>query len=323
MSDQLMLTLQAALQQLATQQTKETLGDRASYLGASDIGTCPRKTILNKCNAPKADLVTLLRYRRGHMAEEVVAAAFAVAGFTNFQRQVEARHAGDLPVMAHLDFVFISEARKTMAVLEVKSPETIPEHPYGSWETQLYLQLGLLAESYPNYTVEKGAILAVNFGDQGMRLFDGYTPQTTIYHGLIDRANTIWGQYQQYRTNNLAIPSMEAGPLCGYCPFLLDCPKFEAEEVRELTESVEILMELQHQQRDLETEISMRKSDLLAIVDQRGPLKAHGHLLRKAVRTRKVLDTDRLGEFLQGYDHSLADFQKSSCYSFLEIKKAA
>jgi len=323
MSDQLMLTLQAALQQLATQQTKETLGDRATYLGASDIGTCPRKTILNKCNSPKADLVTLLRYRRGHMAEEVVAAAFAVAGFTNFQRQVEARHAGDIPVMAHLDFVFISEARKTMAVLEVKSPETIPEHPHGSWETQLYLQLGLLAESYPDYTVEKGAILAVNFGDQGMRLFDGYTPQTTIYHGLIDRASAIWDQYQQYRANNLTTPSMEAGPLCGYCPFLQDCPRFEAEEVRELTESVEILMELQQQQRDLENEISLRKSDLLAIVDQRGSLKAHGHLLRKAVRTRKVLDTDRLGEFLQGYGHSLADFQKSSSYSFLEIKKAA
>jgi hypothetical protein len=35
MSDQLMLTLQAALQQLAIRQTEETLGDRATYLGAS------------------------------------------------------------------------------------------------------------------------------------------------------------------------------------------------------------------------------------------------------------------------------------------------
>ena len=41
------------------------------------------------------------------------------------------------------------------------------------------------------------------------------------------------------------------------------------------------------------------------------------------MRTRKVLDTDRLGQFLQGYGQSLADFQKSSTYSFLEIRKAA
>jgi CRISPR-associated exonuclease Cas4 len=116
---------------------------------------------------------------------------------------------------------------------------------------------------------------------------------------------------------------MEVGPLCGYCPFLMDCPKFEAEEVRELTESVEILLELQHQQKDLDAEVSYRKSNLLAIVAQRGPLKAYGHLLRKAVRTRKSLDTDQLTQFLQGYGHSLADFQKSSSYSFLEIKIAA
>ena len=262
MSDQLMITLQAALQQLATQHTAETLGDRATYLGASDIGACPRKTILTKLKPPEA-------------------------------------------------------------VLEVKSPETIPEHPYGSWETQLYLQMGLLADSYPDYTVEKGAILAVNFGKQGMQLFNGYTPQATIYEGLIDRAITIWNQYQRYTDGDQTTLATEAGPLCGYCSFLMDCPKFEAEEVLELTESVEILTGLQHQQRELETEISIRKSDLLAIVDQRGPLKAHGQLLRKAIRTRKVLDTDRLGQFLQGYSQSLADFQKSSSYSFLEIKKAA
>lgn len=323
MADELMITLQTALQQLAVQQTLETLGDRATYLGASDIGACPRKTILNKLNTPEADLVTLLRFRRGHMAEEVVATAFNSAGFTNFQRQVEVRHTGIVPVMAHLDFVFISEARKTMAVLEVKSPENIPEHPYGAWETQLYLQMGLLADSYPDYTVEKGAILAVNFGKQGMQLFSGYTPQTIIYEGLIDRAATIWDQYQRYSGGDLAIPTMEVGPLCGYCPFLKDCPKFEMEEVQELNESVEILTELQHQQKDLEAEISMRKGDLLAIVDQRGSCKAHGHLLRKAVRTRKVLDTDRLTQFLQGYGQSLTDFQKNSSYSFLEIKKAA
>jgi len=323
MSDELMITLQAALQQLASQQTVETLGDRSAYLGASDIGNCPRKTILNKLNTPKADLVTLLRFRRGHMAEEIVASAFTVAGFTNFQRQVEVRHAGVVPVTAHLDFVFISEARKTMAVLEVKSPENIPEHPYGSWESQLYLQMGLLADSFPDYTVEKGAILAVNFGKQGMQLFNGYSPQTLIYEGLIDRAASIWNQYRQYSAGDLVTPSMEVGPLCGYCPFIKDCHKFEAEEVLELAESVEILTELQHKQRDMETEIGMRKSDLLAIVEQRGQFKAHGQLLRKAVRTRKVLDTDRLGQFLQGYGQSLADFQKSSSYSFLEIKKAA
>ncbi len=323
MSDQLMITLQAALQQLAIQQTAETLGDRATYLGASDISACPRKTILSKINPPEADLVTLLRFRRGHMAEDIVAAAFTAAGFTNFARQVEVRYVGDVPVTAHIDFVFTSEAKKTMAVLEVKSPESIPTEPYGSWETQLYLQMGLLAAAYPDYTVEKGAILAVNFGASGMELFNGYTPQATIFEGLIERACTIWNDYQQMKINEITVPAMEVSPLCGYCAFVADCPKFEAEEVRELTESVEILTELQKQQKNLETEIDIRKRDLLAIVSARGPLKAHGRLLQKATRTRKTINTNRLADFLKDYGQSLTDFQETSSYSFLEIKKAA
>ena len=63
MSDQLMITLQTALQQLALQHTVEMLGDRTTYLGASDIGTCPRKTILSKLKTPEADLVTRIRMR--------------------------------------------------------------------------------------------------------------------------------------------------------------------------------------------------------------------------------------------------------------------
>ena len=318
MSDHLMITLQAALQQLAVQQTVETLGDRTTYLGASDILACPRKTILAKLQPPEADLVTLLRFRRGHMAEDIVAAAFTAAGFTNFRRQVEVRYKGDVPIMAHIDFVFVSEARKTMAVLEVKSPETMPTDPYGSWESQLYLQMGLLADNFP-----EGAILAVNFGEHGMQLFNGYTPQTTIYGGLLERATAIWQDYQSYAAGELTTPVMEAGPLCGYCPFLADCPKFAAEEVRELAESVEILLELQREQKNLETEISLRKNNLLAIVTTRGPLKAYDRILQKACRSRKVIDATRLAKFLADHGGSLADFQTTASYCFLDIKKAA
>jgi len=298
-----MLTLQTALQALADQHTEDTLGDRATYLGASDIGSCPRKTILNKISPPKGDLVTLLRFRRGHMAEDIIANAFTVAGFTNFERQVEVRYAGDIPIIAHIDFVFSSESRKTKAVLEVKSPEDIPEHPYGSWESQLYLQMGLLEACSPGYTVEKGAILAVNFGDQGMQLFEGYAPQETIFQGLISRAGTIWNQYQQFYDGR-SIPWMEASPLCAYCSFLHDCPKFFGEEIPELAECVASLTGLQRQQKVLESEISQHKKDLMAIAEHRGPFRSNGHLLRKAVRSRKVLDSDRLGEFLQEYDRS-------------------
>ena len=225
--------------------------------------------------------------------------------------------------MAHIDFVFTSEATKSKAVLEIKSPENIPAEPYGSWETQLYLQMGLLADAYPDYTVEKGAILAVNFGASGMELFNGYTPQSMIFDGFIKRAASIWSDYQKMAAGEAITPTMEISPLCGYCPFVADCPKFEAEEVPELRDSVEILTELQKEQKSLEADIKIRKRDLLTIVNKRGPLKAHGRLLKKATRSRSTLDKDRLTDFLKDYGQSLLDFQETYTYSFLEIKKAA
>jgi len=57
-------TLLASLQKLARQHTEETLGNRSDYLGASDIGYCPRKVILEKINPSEHDLATLLRFQR-------------------------------------------------------------------------------------------------------------------------------------------------------------------------------------------------------------------------------------------------------------------
>ena len=156
-----------------------------------------------------------------------------------------------------------------------------------------------------------------------MELFNGYTPQSIIFDGFIDRAASIWSDYQRMAAGEAIIPVMDVSPLCGFCPFVADCPKFAAEEVRELTESVEILTELQKEQKNLEAEIKIRKRDLLTIVDKRGPLKAHGRLLRKATRSRSTLDKDRLTDFLKDYGQSLFDFQETFTYSFLEIKKAA
>ena len=68
-------TLLTSLRKLAEQHTIETLGDRRDYLGASDIGYCPRKIILEKIHPGEHDLATLLRFQRGHMAEDIIARA--------------------------------------------------------------------------------------------------------------------------------------------------------------------------------------------------------------------------------------------------------
>lgn len=313
-------TLLTSLRKLARQHTEETLGDRSNYLGASDIGYCPRKVIMERIHPSDHDLATLLRFQRGHMAEDIIAKAFTAGGYTNFERQVEVTLPGVAPLKAHIDFVFTSEAHKFKSILEIKSTSAIPKDPYGSWESQLYLQMGALSRQHPDYTV-KGAILALDLGEGQVEFFNGYDPQETIFQGLVKRAGTIWSDYQATLKGNEVELETEVSPLCGFCHHLTTCPRFEAEEVPQLAGVVEALQELQAREKIVQGEIKKLKQHFLAVVEQKGPIKSGGCFFRKATRNRKHIDMDRLEAFLAGSGGALDEYQEDRPFSFLEIKK--
>ena len=315
-------TLLTSLRKLAEQHTLETLGDRREYLGASDIGYCPRKVILEKIHPGEHDLATLLRFQRGHMAEDIIAKAFTVAGYNNFERQVEIVLPGDVPIKAHIDFVFTSHSRKIKSILEIKSTSRIPDGPYSSWESQLYLQMGGLAEQCPEYSI-KGAILTLDLAHGEVGFFNGYEPAETIFNGLVQRAGVIWSDYQAVLRGEEVDLKTEVTPLCGgYCSHIMTCPPFEAESVPELAGKVEELQELQARQKRLEGVIKPFKKDLLTVVNQRGPVRTGKTILRKANRKKKYLAMDRLEAFLAEHGSSIEEFQETRPYSFLEIIKA-
>ncbi|MBU1420051.1 MAG: hypothetical protein KKI15_16320 [Proteobacteria bacterium] len=313
-------TLLTSLRKLAQQHTEETLGDRRDYLGASDIGYCPRKVILERIHASDHDLATLLRFQRGHMAEDIIAMAFSAAGYTNFERQVEVVMPGDVPLKAHIDFVFTSETHKIKSVLEIKSTSRIPDGPYGSWESQLYIQMGALAHRYPGYSI-KGAVLTLDLANGEVAFFNGYGPQTTIFNGLMERAGSIWSNYLAMLDGEAVEPDTEVSPLCGFCNHLADCPRFEAEEVPQLATIVEALQNQQSKEKAMQGEIKQLKRQLLAVVEQKGPIKSGGCILRKASRSRKYLDIDRLEAFLIESGVAIDEYQENRSFSFLEIRK--
>ena len=314
--------LLTSLQTLSKQHTQETLGDRSSYLGASDIGNCPRKVIFERLQPADHDLATLLRFQRGHMAEDIVANAMTAAGYTNFDRQVEVIASGTTPIKVHIDFVFTTNNPKVKAILEIKSTTSIPDEPYASWESQLYLQMGSLKEQYPEYQI-KAAVLAIDLGSGEVEFFNGYIPEDTMYAGLLDRASKIWTDYQFMAIGHPKLPATEPGNLCGYCNHLSTCPRFAAEEVPELEDAVAELQELQDKEKSLKNQIEPKKANLLQIVDRAGhPIKVNGSILSKATRSRKSFDISRLTAFLADQGHTVNDFQESSSFSFLDIKKS-
>lgn len=314
-------TLLTSLRKLAKQHTEETLGDRSNYLGASDIGYCPRKVVLEKINPTEHDLATLLRFQRGHMAEDIIAMAFTAAGYTNFERQVEVEVDCEVPIKAHIDFVFTSEIHKIKSVLETKSTSNIPDDPYGSWESQLYIQMGALAQKFPDYTI-RGAFIALDLANGEAEFFNGYSPQKTIFAGLLKKAEGLWSDYQAMLCGKEVDLDTDPGPLCGFCNYLTSCPRFEAEEVPHLAASVNELRELQANEKKFKDKVNPCKQKIFAIVQKRGSIKSGGCVLRAATRTRKHLVTSRLDHFLRDHGSSIDEFQEDRSFSFLEIKKA-
>lgn len=313
-------TFHNSLQLLSQQYTEETLGDRRGYLGASDVGYCPRKVILERIYPSKHDLATLLRFQRGHIAEDIVAAAFTTAGFSNFERQVEIDISTDkLPGLVHIDFVFTAHTKKIKSILEVKSGK-IPDQPYSSWESQLYLQMGALAEKYPDYTI-KGAVLCLDLSAGDVAFFNGYTPQDTLYYGLVQRAESIWSDYQHTLQGEKIELKTEPGPLCGFCDHISSCPRFAADDIPEMDHYITEFQELREKEKKYKDKVATQKKILLTMVRGRGDFRAGGYLLKKATRTRNNLDMTSLEKFLSDHGSSISDFQEPHSFSFLDIKK--
>lgn len=317
--------IETALQKLANSHTEDTLGDRSTYLGASEVGSCPRKTVLTKLSPPTHDLTSLLHFKRGHMAEDILAEAFLKSGY-NFERQAEVQCDMDgVPVNLHIDFVFTSETQKVKKILEVKSPGSMPEFPYASWDMQTHFQMGMLAQKHPGYKVSAG-ILGFQFGKDGLQLWNGYDPNMQMFSGLKERAKRIWSFYEKAKTGEIDTETidMDVSPLCAYCHAISTCPKFQAFELPELDEYVAEYIELKGKEKKVKAEIDSRKEYFLKILEERGSnFKAGGKILRRTECSRSSTDMQALNEFLKAIAVEPDRFNRSTSYVKFDMVKAA
>ncbi len=303
--------LKKSLFNLSIKHAAEILGDRSEYIGASELGQCPRKVVLGKLNPTEPDLATLLRFKRGHMAEDLVAEALSENGKFRPQREVDVATDDPVPIKGHIDFLFQGKA---LGVLEVKSVTSIPDSPYESWEMQLHAQMGLLALNKPGAQI-KGAILAIDLLNGRMQLFNGYTPNEELFQGLLNKAEHIWSCLTKG-----AEPDVEPGPLCAYCDHRSDCPALDGETVpEELLPTVKGFLEAREAKKKAEGDYRALQEKLLFIFGEK-PFKAEGKTLQKTTRTSSRYDYKGIAEVLEAAGRSLDDFRSSSTYSFIQVK---
>jgi len=288
-------------------QPKLELGDRSSYIGASDVGQCPRKAVLSKVVPERHDINTLIRFERGNLVEKIVEKAL-IHSDIEFIPQFEVKHP-EKPFTAHLDFTFVRD--DGIAVLEAKSVSRMPEDPYPSWVAQLHFQMGLL-EMSENIPV-RGGIFCIEMNSGNFKLFNGYTHNPILFDGLLEKAGHIWTALQQ---GTAAIT--EKSPLCSYCAYRDDCPEYDTEGLQELPVG-DMAMDFQaakQQEKQLKAEISIMRKDLEAAVKPYGEAMAGDYKVKLGTSTRNGFDTNR---FKEDHPELAKEYQKTSTFNRLYV----
>lgn len=322
--------IEEGIREVNSQRSSQSLGDRSSYIGASDLGQCPRKVVLGKVSKEDHDISTLLRFERGHLSEDVLDNALRAKGFVcERQTTLEGETPNGTPLKFHLDFVVNGGNR--FAVLEAKSTSPVPASPYEGWEMQLQAQLSLAKELYPNAKVE-GTIFALDMAPKGGSLpygiWNGYTSNPDLWKGLQEDADMIYGAVQEYKASgNLPDLPRRPGPLCGFCSGLQDCPSFQGERLESLSSLVANLVALQGQKKHLSQLEDDCKRDLKEILRQRDgwvsvhlPEEGKDRKLKVIQKSSTKLDFNGLNNFLSQHGADLEDFRTRSTREELILK---
>lgn len=239
------------------------LGDRTKYVGSSDVAKCPRQATLAKLKPIEYDIQTLLRFERGHLAEQILSSIFERTKYTWIAQQ-ELIHPEFQYFRSHVDFMFYTKNMKSIGICEVKTTSEIPNEPYDSWVSQIYWQMGLAKLAYPNANI-RGVILALDLNSGDIREFDTYTPSELIFKTLIDKAHNIWAAI-----NGEADPECEPSLLCGSCEYREDCPVFDRGNLNEdVWQKALLYAEKKEKKEAIEEELDKLREKILEYIGGR------------------------------------------------------
>jgi len=194
-------------------ESKKTLGDRSKYIGASDIGGCPYKTVMSKRHPPKHDLKQQIVFQRGHLAEELVS---KMLDGLDVDDQYEVLGQLDkIELKAHIDKLI--KAKDRCVIVEVKTTSAPVDTPYESWVLQVQFQMGLMLEKC-NHRVE-AYVLAIDLNSGWIKPFY-FEFNDDLFEMCLGKA-----QHLEDAMEGRCEPRAIIQYYCGSCPFKLECPK--------------------------------------------------------------------------------------------------
>ena len=269
----------------------QVLGERSKYIGASDVGLCPRMVVLRKKNKPEFTLKEKLRLVRGYLTEKLLEDLLIRAGI-KFRREVEFSLNGG-SIRSHIDFLFESKSQNKVGVIECKSTGNLPDEPYPHWVSQVYFQLGIINENTLSDIQPKGAIIAFDLNRGEYKFYNGYEYSSEFFSTLLRRAELILHHLKED-----TLPDPEPGDSCGFCQFLGKCPAFEGGVEVPFEDEIELIYGLRKQIKALKEEeenLVEEIKDFFAPLEEKEGVAGDYFVRLKEVEQRRV-DTRRLKE---------------------------
>jgi hypothetical protein len=299
-TDELLSLLKYGLETVSLERSQAELGDRSTYLGMSDLSlgmSCPRAVVAGKlCQGRnELSLQKLLTLERGHWLEHGIEDALSSIG-QRFISQLEIKiDYGGTPIKAHLDLVLLDSETSSITVLELKSMGKCKDVVMDSHEAQLKGQIGLLSKFWnePVFTVNGmnnqlsfpnliNRLMGIDFASRPVditgyiltisptdcRAFGPYRHDANFLKDLLENGSMLWNMISDVRKGSIAITDIPVrtsfSPLCDYCVFNKDCPKFKGIEDLGLEGDLSALIALKAGKNALEDEIHDRESQLKA-----------------------------------------------------------
>ncbi|WP_028576713.1 hypothetical protein [Desulfomicrobium escambiense] len=284
-----------------------------------------------------AVLARQLRLQRGHWFEAGITQVFRQQRLPVIEQlEIVTSHQG-VPIRAHLDFVFASEVgQPTVRILELKSCEQIPPTLYSSYETQVYGQVGLLhalwgqpafgvhvedshgkagltfpqicraklgieMPAHPSTVDIEAWVLCLSMSDANA--FGPYLPDDTMLGLCLKAAEDLWNDVEASRDKGADLDDLPTAqgfhPLCSWCEFNADCPKFDGLDQPQWSDTLDLLKDLKARQGEFEVEISEIEEGLrtaYALSDVGGSwINAGSHRFRVSAQNgRRTLNKEQL-----------------------------
>lgn len=228
-------------------ETKDTLGDRSQYIGASDIGGCPFKTVMSKRKPPVHSLKQQIIFQRGHLAENLVT---KMLDGLNVEDQYEVLGQIDqIELKAHLDKLV--KMKDKCVIVEVKTVSAPVDEPYESWIYQVQFQMGLMLQDGCSDNIE-AYVLAIDLNSGWLKTFkiefDDY-----IFSTCLNKA-----QHIEDAMKGLIEPKAIVQYYCGSCPFKMDCPK-QGQFAEDLPEDLKMDLEFIKKSKEMAKESRLRE----------------------------------------------------------------